>query len=277
MPAKIRKSNEVQIVTMTPKEAATLLKANTNNRRVKEKQVNILARAIEAGDWVLNGDAIRVSADGQLLDGQHRLAAIVKANKAVPTVLFTGAIQDDQMTMDIGTARTFSDVLQMKQVPHATIVAAATRLYAAWENSHDFSLNRAQASFSHKELHRVLEANQGIVEAAQVGRDVYTGCKIPQSVLATANYLFHDIDPHDSLFFFDRLHDGANLKTTDHTAPILKLRNFGLQRKPFERTPQNVMFGTMIKAWNKFREGDSTGTVVWRSGGANPEPFPQPR
>ena len=53
------------------------------NRRMEERQVAKLAREILADRWVTSHQSIAITADGQLLDGQHRLAAIIRAGKGV--------------------------------------------------------------------------------------------------------------------------------------------------------------------------------------------------
>lgn len=71
----------VKIMDITPEIAVEMLKKNTNNyRRVTETRVNQYARKMELGFWQENGEPIQFSKDGELLNGQHRLAAIIKSN-----------------------------------------------------------------------------------------------------------------------------------------------------------------------------------------------------
>lgn len=57
----------------------TLLANNKGNRPISKSRVAQLVRDIRAGDWQPNGSTITVDADGNLMDGQHRLQAIKEA------------------------------------------------------------------------------------------------------------------------------------------------------------------------------------------------------
>jgi hypothetical protein len=44
---------------------------------------------------------------------------------------------------------------------------------------------------------------------------------------------------------------------------------------PAERKPRKWFAAMAIKTWNAYRRGDDTRAIVWRMGGAKPEPFPR--
>lgn len=76
-------STMFEAVTITPELAEGLLAMNTENRRLRPSHVAYLARAIERGEWQMPPDAIMVSDSGKLLNGQHRLTAVVRSGKPV--------------------------------------------------------------------------------------------------------------------------------------------------------------------------------------------------
>lgn len=63
---------------VTPEMAENILAARGPNRNVSASVINKYARDMLAGRWQLNGQTIKISKDGQLLDGQHRLEAAKK-------------------------------------------------------------------------------------------------------------------------------------------------------------------------------------------------------
>ena len=65
--------------TITPELAAEFLKKNKSNRPLSSKHVIALAGSIERGEWMFTGESIKFSESDTLLDGQHRLSAIVMA------------------------------------------------------------------------------------------------------------------------------------------------------------------------------------------------------
>lgn len=67
-----------EVETITPELAADLLSRNMKNRPVSQQRVRKYMAAMVAGKWLLNGEAIKISIDGRLIDGQHRLKAIIQ-------------------------------------------------------------------------------------------------------------------------------------------------------------------------------------------------------
>lgn len=103
-----------QIEILTPDRAELLLKNNPNNRNLNKPRARALSHAILRGEWDFNGDAIRVSMTGELMDGQHRCAGIVMAGIGVPVLMVYGIGDSAMLTMDIGAKRTLANMLQVR-------------------------------------------------------------------------------------------------------------------------------------------------------------------
>jgi hypothetical protein len=72
----------IKIELITSERAAQILRdANIDNRKLKPWKVEAIARDMRAGVFILTHQGIAFDVDGRLLDGQHRLAAIVLAGK----------------------------------------------------------------------------------------------------------------------------------------------------------------------------------------------------
>jgi len=67
-----------------------LLKRNAMNRPLSKSHVDKLSDSLLRGEWVMNGDAIRISKCGILIDGQHRLSAVVKSGVSIETIVIDG-------------------------------------------------------------------------------------------------------------------------------------------------------------------------------------------
>lgn len=72
-----------QEVIITPQMATDMLSHNMRNRRLNEKRVRAYAKDIVRGQWTITPTPISFAEDGTLIDGQHRLSAIVTANTPV--------------------------------------------------------------------------------------------------------------------------------------------------------------------------------------------------
>ncbi len=64
-------------VLVTPDRAAQWLKANTANRRPRPTVVEFMTKEMRRGQWVTTHQGVAFADTGELIDGQHRLMAIV--------------------------------------------------------------------------------------------------------------------------------------------------------------------------------------------------------
>lgn len=113
--------------TITPEIAKTMLGENVNNRCISRDNVNLFAREIRNGEWRFNGEAIKFGKDGRLLDGQHRLLAVIAADKPLTTLVIRGLEDETQQTMDSGKTRTLGDVLTLRGEKNSTQLASLAR------------------------------------------------------------------------------------------------------------------------------------------------------
>lgn len=94
------------VFTITPKVAEFLLNLNwPQNRKLVESTVKSYTASIKHGNWKLNGMPIVVSSKGNMLNGQHRLFAVIEAEADIQSVIQFGIDEDTFDTMDCGTNR----------------------------------------------------------------------------------------------------------------------------------------------------------------------------
>ena len=101
------------LMTITPELAATWLAANAKNRPMRQSRVKQYAGDILANRWKTTHQGIAFYEDGLLADGQHRLAAVVKANKPVQMYVTTALKRDIAVAIDAGKPREICDVLHI--------------------------------------------------------------------------------------------------------------------------------------------------------------------
>ncbi len=68
---------------ITPEIAEALLKTNVDNRPRNVNRVKYFISLIENGKWDKKNSILQIQYDGKLLDGQHRLTAILRTGKTV--------------------------------------------------------------------------------------------------------------------------------------------------------------------------------------------------
>lgn len=100
----------VDVVLVTPEKAREWLSHNHPNNRPK-KTMNILKMASDmvAGRWVLTHEGIAFDNLGNLIDGQNRLEAIIKADKQVEMMVFHNIHPQAFFAMGHATTRSLHD------------------------------------------------------------------------------------------------------------------------------------------------------------------------
>ena len=97
-----------QETTITPQMASEMLSHNMRNRRLSDSRVKSYAKDILNGKWTDTPTPIAFSAEGVLIDGQHRLSAVVVANTPVKMMVAydvpTDAVIDRGLPRDSGSA-----------------------------------------------------------------------------------------------------------------------------------------------------------------------------
>lgn len=146
----------INLVTMTPQQAAKLLGSNPSNRNLRPRLVEAYARDMTNGLWQSNGDAIRLNGDGSLIDGQHRLSACVKSGVSFETILISGLPSDVRATIDGGAKRSHGDRLAMTGTSNANSVSASLRLICQLAD------NTTKCRYSTRELDIVFQNHPGI-------------------------------------------------------------------------------------------------------------------
>lgn len=102
-----------KMASITPAMARKFLSNNSSNRNIRPRKVAEYKRSMEQGFWRITGDGISLSDDGALLDGQHRLQAIIEHGKPISMAVIKGVDNGAQQYMDCGTPRRISDNLLM--------------------------------------------------------------------------------------------------------------------------------------------------------------------
>lgn len=96
-------------LVITPKMAEEYLKHNTSNRPINKTVMVAYAKDMVNGRWSLTHQGIAFDKDGNLVDGQHRLMAIIISGLEQELWVFYGVPQTP--IMDRGLQRTIKDCL----------------------------------------------------------------------------------------------------------------------------------------------------------------------
>ena len=259
----------VRMESVTPDRAAKLLEKNTMNRNISLLTVKRYALAMKSGEWEQNGQTITIAEDGTILDGQHRLWAVIESGMTIVFLIVYNVRKEAIATIDSGVVRTFRNLLQIKGSKHSSTASTLTKF--AWiYDFYDSAMNDGSAKIALRNtvLESYYDDNRELIERAAAIAD--TGCHhFVKSHMGFCIYLLLRRNPGRAEEFAAMLKTGQNLYTGH---PIMTLRtklidNLTGKRKLTVR--ETLAFYT--KAWNAFLKGKSVSVFRWN----NTEPLPE--
>ena len=256
---------QITQTTITPEEAASILRANKNNRPISGSAVKAYVKDMLRGAWRFNGDAIRIDEDDNLLDGQHRLLACVRSGVPLEVVMMEGLSREVFTTIDTGKKRNASDILSMEDYKHTTSLAAGVRFLIDWDNGAR-SINSFAGGYgiTNDDVLGYVRSHPEIAEQATLCKTKYT--KICGLVGASAAvgclHLLCKKDEELAHEFFHKLASGSGLNQDDVIFQLReRLISLSLSGHKLRAGGKAQL---IISAWNKLRSGRVTGKVLFK-------------
>jgi|694.fasta_scaffold05720_11 hypothetical protein len=102
---------------ITPYMAKKYLETQGVNRTINPLRVLEYADRMKKGQWLV-GQAITFDSDGCLIDGQHRLEAVIKYGNAVNFLVVRGVAKESASVFDVGQKRTMAQVAKIQGIDH---------------------------------------------------------------------------------------------------------------------------------------------------------------
>lgn len=124
-----------RLCLVTPELAALWLQHQPQNRKLNQSHVRVLTSEILRGAWRTTGAGLQFNQRGQLVDGQHRLRAIIRAKQ--PVVMFITCGNSDHAVFDDGIGRTLQQQMTIAtgaggwQARGAQIVSTIYNIFGA--------------------------------------------------------------------------------------------------------------------------------------------------
>ena len=120
------------IVTVTPELAREWLKNNRFNRPLKARLVEKYVRQILEGNWQRTHQGIAFDENGIIIDGQHRLCAIIRTGQSVRMLVFLNETQLAHESIDNGKTRSLLDVVRLEMHDNTLKGKHISALKAMW-------------------------------------------------------------------------------------------------------------------------------------------------
>lgn len=268
---------KTEVKFITPETARELLKYNTRNRAVRSKVVNDYAQQMIKGLWQLNGEPIIISDTNVVLDGQHRLQAIVMSKTTQRMLVVTGISANAFRTIDTGLTRTAGDIMNINGVPNGNSVAALILreffLSANQTIGGDRSASRRDIKLSKQEmLNRYEEAPDLYIEISRFANRCYDKVRIMKQA-EIGGYVAFLIrvkkHPVEVVFdFFEQLfHDE---RERHHAVQLLREKLLQFLGSPY-KVPPRMRMALVIKAWNCYITNGSMKRLIFSNVEMMPE------
>lgn len=241
---------KASLSTITPMLAERwLTQIPDYQRKVDPKQVDKITAAILKGDWAENGATIVFNEEGHVIDGQHRLHAIVKSGKTVRSLVVRGVSKAERTFQTIGDEKS-RKVTDFMHCAHVNNVAAVCSLLMAaeggkWPLSHE--------KMPYVEVLKIVRKYQDqiapIVNAVSEG-----GRFVKQHSFCTFLVFYYTHiqpvkNPERLAQFFARLGDGVGLEKND---PVYQLRKRYLEQTASGRFDRIAGRAMIVKALHAY-------------------------
>ena len=130
---------EYHRVDITPDEARFILQNFNNfNRKASSVLVHKYSQDMSEGQWLENGETVKFAGTGEMLDGQHRLLGIIKANVTQRVTFCYGINKDAFFTIDSGKPKTNKDILELLGYNDGALLSSLSRMILAYKRSGKF-------------------------------------------------------------------------------------------------------------------------------------------
>lgn len=249
------------------------LGANHQNRNLNRRLVDRYKADMAAGDWTFTGEAVKFSDNGKLLDGQHRLHAIVETGASVLMLVVRGLDQQAQDVMDTGRKRSAADMLQMHGVSNHSNTAAVARLVIGYRNGH---IRTAHSQFvgevTHSQILSLVDTDPYLTWAATVATTAGKSMSANPSAIGFAAWVAGRSDSEGIRSF---LQATAEMRTNGPGDPRYTLANrLRSARDQRERLTSIQQAWLICRAFEAHRKGDPLKILKMSSTSGGPAPFP---
>lgn len=136
---------KIELETVTPSKAQQWLSKQMDNRNVRWPQVKQWSEDMKRGEFPAIAQPLMFDTLGRLIDGQHRLHAVIAADRPVSMFVARDVPPEHRRYIDGGIPRSAADVLHMEygvasrnHVVALAVLLSQYRLYPdkAWTQAH---------------------------------------------------------------------------------------------------------------------------------------------
>lgn len=249
---------KIGLETITPDLARRYIDSQVENRNVREARVKQWAQDMSRGEFPATAQPIMFDTAGRLIDGQHRLHAIILADIPVDLMVARDVPAEHRRYIDGGAPRTAADVLHMQHgLFNRNEIVAAAKLVLLYHSAPDKTWRGTSQQPSKQSVVDEVIKNIDVYEvAAREGRRATSttgsGRWLTKSSFAALSILVGRYSNFSELWleFHDGVSTGANLSLAD---PRLALRSSAITAGRYHSGQWSLL--ACLRSWNAYVEG----------------------
>lgn len=247
----------VQSKTINPDIAMQLIMTNELNRVVNRVRVSKYAEEMKSGLWKSNGDTIKIDRNGVLIDGQHRLHAIIESMSTIDFLVVSDLSEDAMPTIDTGMPRKSNQVLQIRGEKHSTLLNSMIRCVYRIRSAHQMTT----PYLSTQEIIKMADSLPNIRTAVAEVVKFKKQHLCPPSLLGGVYYEGSLKDKSLAIYFLQQIATGLEI---EKTSPIYILRDRLIKNcKAKLKMTFNEVLALHIKTWNALRNNEEPQMLYW--------------
>lgn len=255
----------IEDLLVTPEMASNMIAKSVasgrkNYRKFDGLHARKMAQDMKEDRWRNNGDPVRVASDGLIMDGQHRLSAIVQSGVSVRLIIYFDFDQEvvDVRLIDTGKGRNLGTHLAAAGLPHAKLIAATVKLALVYQRGEWATTeNLPKHALRDSELHEYVEKwKEALIDCASLAN---RSQRIATSSLVSALLFIgcrgeKPSEREQAVEFVEKLANGIDLRIDD---PIFSLRRRLIESRSskFKRLTTYADRNLMTTGWNKHVSG----------------------
>lgn len=269
-------------LSVTPEMAKVMMERNSSdewhNRPASEKGVARFARAMASGRWAYTAETIIFSRTGNLLNGQHRLQALILSGATIEVLVAFGVEDEAFRMMDTGVSRTAGHIFAIENVPNYNFTASVCRIVRSYLDSQTWTGSNSSGvnAPDNDELLDFYYQHPNIPNSYAVARKLSDAGLLSPRWGGAIHYICALKNRKEADAFFEKV--ASDLGHTDPKAPeyLLRKRMLDSARSAGDNKEADLYLAAYaIQAWNTKRKGDKRSIFRWR-GQQNPnESFPR--
>lgn len=255
-----------KLLIWTPDLAVAGLKANEKTVSVTRQRprsaafTKELARRMSDGIFRVTHQGVAFADDGVVLDGQHRLHAVIESKQSVALWTFFGQDPENFAVLDGGRKRSSGDVFAMHGVAQAKRAASITRqVLVQMGGGIQAQGYKIKGAGTPEELYdKFIEIGpDDIMRGVNIASRLHKLGAPHKAVIGAFYVRVYQLAPEFAEPFFDSIITGANLGANSLEMKVRNYLTLDLDHNAKRKTRDQIV-SDLTRAWNAKRSGRRT-------------------